>query len=47
MPDEQLLQSGHWSAGSESSLCPAPFHSMMVGGCTRGEGQLFLVRLRH
>jgi hypothetical protein len=24
MPDEQLLQSGHWSAGSESSLCPAP-----------------------
>ncbi|MFV1567577.1 hypothetical protein [Phaeobacter sp. JH20_07] len=28
-------------------LSPPPFHSMMVGGCTRGEGQLFLVRLRH
>ncbi|AUQ71127.1 hypothetical protein PhaeoP54_02253 [Phaeobacter inhibens] len=43
----RLSESSRWRIRSECALRPHPFHSMMVGGCTRGEGQLFLVRLWH
>ncbi|MEP5267741.1 MAG: hypothetical protein ABJQ63_10270, partial [Lentilitoribacter sp.] len=38
---------GLWSNCSESLLCPRHFRSMMVGGCTRGEGPLLPLRAQH